>query len=414
MNKISKSNDFLVLDTVHGGDFLSKKLNEIGGSSEAIDPYKGEKKDPSEYEKIISPVHLDPEYSVIDEAEEEKILTHHDLVKNISEYKNLLKEVFCIEITGTVGKTSTALLLGKILKKNGYKVAINSSNGFKVSKGDSFEETEKFSISPAGNLRAFEYICNNEIDLDFFISEISLGFLGIADLAILTSLDYDYLIAAGNYKASEKKLNSVANLSNKCKLISPKEIEKNNSINYKEKVNYSFDGEFLDINSINLSKIDFSGFKLSLSLFRYFESSIMTSILASLLLKIPENEIKKAISSFTGFEGRMNKKTIKNRVLIDNSCSGTKIEDLDLLMDSIDNEAILIIGEEQKNICESFDVEKVRKKINEFDFKEVIGVGKKYAEVTKKCFKNHKKALKKAIEISNPKDYLISFVKIRR
>lgn len=410
MNKILNSDSVLVLDTVHGGDFLSTKLEELGIDSKAINPYDGEEENPRKYDKIVSPIHLDPSYPVIRESDEEKIITHHELVKDLICYHGFLDDIYCIEVTGTFGKTSTSLLLGDMLGQDGNDFVIHSSNGLSFNR----ESIDSFSISPAGNLKAVEHFVEDGIEPDFLINEVSLGFLGISDLAIIPSLKNDYLIAGDSYRASRKKIETVSDLKDDCDLISPNKISGRDVIDFKNDFDYRVRGNTLEIEGNGV--IDEENiFSIDPVLFKFFESSLLSSIVSAKVLGISEKSIKEVVSSFDGFEGRMNKKFVDNRIIVDNSCSGTKIEDLSFLMKCIgDQEVILIVGEEEDNICESLNYEEVKDKIAEFNFKKIIGIGERYMNLVDECFESYKNGLERAKEISNSKDVLISFVKVRR
>ena len=114
-----------------------------------------------------------------------------------------LKNKTLIELTGTKAKTSTAILLADILSRE-KKVVSHTSRGLEdwstrtiIRKG--------LSITPASILTALDAVDDAGIEFDVFISEISLGGTGSADIGIITTIANDYKIANNTRLASDAK-----------------------------------------------------------------------------------------------------------------------------------------------------------------------------------------------------------------
>ncbi|GFO96224.1 hypothetical protein ig2599ANME_0412, partial [groundwater metagenome] len=135
-----------VLDLTHGGAVIARKLKNIAASVTGVDVYRTLY--PSELEALetggirtsqealfaldfdilIAPVHLDPGYPMLAEAEKNNIpvVSHHTAVGEILSGRHQDKTI--IEITGTRAKTSTAVLLAEMLSGE-KKVVSHTSRG---------------------------------------------------------------------------------------------------------------------------------------------------------------------------------------------------------------------------------------------------------------------------------------------
>jgi UDP-N-acetylmuramate-alanine ligase len=144
---LKKTSKIAVLDLTHGGAVIARKLKKIAGSVTGIDVYKTltteslnelekdgiktstEHLDPSDFNIIIAPVHLDPGCPMLANAANRKIpvISHHQAVGQILSTYDLTNKTL-IELTGTKAKTSTSILLADILSVK-KKVISHTSRG---------------------------------------------------------------------------------------------------------------------------------------------------------------------------------------------------------------------------------------------------------------------------------------------
>ena len=219
-----------VLDLIHGGIPIAKKLATLGCEVTGVDVYgtmdpglliELEKKNgiycsknslPSfGFDLLVAPVHLDSAYPMLSEARSngKKILSHHEIVGKILKNDSRLSGIKTIEITGVKAKTSTASLLADMLSRK-FDIALHTSRGLETWKGGISSLIYRgLSITPGNILVAVEKIFEVGFRPDFFIFEISIGGTGNADIGILTTLSPDYLIGNNTSLASEAKLQLV-------------------------------------------------------------------------------------------------------------------------------------------------------------------------------------------------------------
>ena len=224
-----------VLDLTHGGTVIARKLKKITGLVTAIDVYRtmspelldelesegiktSREPEASDFDIIVSPVHLDANYPILSDASVNKIpvLSHHQAVGQIlSGYD--LKNRTIIELTGTKAKTSTALLLADILSRE-KKVISHTSRGLEDwSTGTIIKKG--MSITPASILTALDHLKDAKIGFDVFIAEISLGGTGFADIGIITTIANDYKIANNTRLASDAKRRMILDAKPGSKLV---------------------------------------------------------------------------------------------------------------------------------------------------------------------------------------------------
>jgi UDP-N-acetylmuramyl pentapeptide synthase len=221
-----------VLDLIHGGIPIAKKLATTGCEVTGVDVYgtvdpglliELEEKNgiycsknclPSfVFDLLVAPVHLDSAYPMLSEARSngKKILSHHEIVGKILKNDSRLSGIKTIEITGVKAKTSTASLLADMLSRK-FEIALHTSRGLETWKGGISSLIYRgLSITPGNILVAVEKIFEVGFRPDFFIFEISIGGTGNADIGILTTLSPDYLIGNNTSLASEAKLQLVRN-----------------------------------------------------------------------------------------------------------------------------------------------------------------------------------------------------------
>jgi len=144
---LKKTSRIAVLDLTHGGAVIARKLKKIAGSVTGVDVYRTldpeslneletegiktskQPLDPSDFDIIIAPVHLDPGYPMLVGAVTQNIpiISHHQAVGQILSTYDMVNKIL-IELTGTKAKTSTAILLADILSAK-KKVISHTSRG---------------------------------------------------------------------------------------------------------------------------------------------------------------------------------------------------------------------------------------------------------------------------------------------
>ncbi|MCU0631136.1 MAG: penicillin-binding transpeptidase domain-containing protein, partial [Methanoregulaceae archaeon] len=194
--------DLLVLDTIHGGKEIGDALVAKGHHVDMVDVYHGAGSDgslsleSSSYDRVIAPVHLDPDHPVLKKLQNTPRISHHEAVKWILG-ENLPSAL--VEITGAQGKTTTAHAIAHILP--GCGILHTSRGTFR------YPEKEKLfqrSITPASLLLAVNLA--RELG-GWLVAEESLGVTGAGDLVVITS-DLDYRCAAGKKSAFAIKMDS--------------------------------------------------------------------------------------------------------------------------------------------------------------------------------------------------------------
>ncbi|MHB8118502.1 MAG: hypothetical protein ACYDHX_07255 [Methanothrix sp.] len=193
-----------VLDTIHGGAVIARRMVESGLQAEAFEVYH-HTPNLANFDLVVAPVHLAPDNPALAQAKKgkKKIITHHQAVGELLRGReDPAMEVF--EVTGTHSKTSTALLLALMLSRQ-RKVLSHTTRGLEIWQDGKARLLEKgLSITPGNVIHATEVAKAQGVQA--LICEISLGGTGLADYGILTSLSGDYLIANATKWASTAKL----------------------------------------------------------------------------------------------------------------------------------------------------------------------------------------------------------------
>ena len=328
-----------------------------------------------------------------------------------------------IEITGSFGKTSTSFLLSWILssKKN---IAISTTSGIIIWKNKKLKViSSKNSITPSKILENIDLILFEDKDIELICIEISLGFIGIGTTGIITSLTPEYYISGHQMSSINAKLRIFkSNNYNFKEIIVNKKDENKIYKKLNNKINcdiISYDSSSLSIIK-NETKVIFSINKLQFYyklknnfIIKSYTIPIIISLLFCIRKKIPFKIIKNRIELFDGAIGRMNiKRYNENHLYIDNSNSGTNKNNTIFVMNHIiqnynNKKIILIIGEEEKNICEGFPLNDIIYIINKYilNIEKLIIISKKtipniknkniyYAESLEKSFNIVKKIIK--------------------
>jgi UDP-N-acetylmuramyl pentapeptide synthase len=455
-NHLGNFREVYILDTIHGAGELKRGLGELGIGCEAIDVYKeGNLPKFSNDDVVIAPVHLGSGNPFLKGALDEgcKILSHHLAVRDLFNLKKFLKGSVKIEITGTIGKTSAAVVLASILKMDGKSVLLHSSSGtYQIDGG--WKAMEKCSITPANILSVAEKVLKDEFTPDFAIFETSLGFTGIGDVNILTSLKEDYMIASNTRWASEVKLDSIKNLKSDSLLVAPSELfrrleakhstlsfntfgEQGDSLYIVCKESTSASGKnskmsmvYDDLKTIDgkkiSGKIDFCPDDIFFFLKDFYGYPISSSVATALSLNVEEDKIKELLDGFSGIENRMEFRKERGIDILDNSNSGTRLNHLENVLSSarLDRKykrIFLIIGEESEYICDGFsplDVKTVLSRCKRY-FDDLVCVGNGYHLEEGNNFDCARKktlddATRYILSMAEKEDLIISFVKTWR
>lgn len=191
----------LILDTIHGGKIIAEALAKRGHFIDMVDVYRGvDGISPGEagmrdYDLVIAPVHLNPQYPLL-KSVSAPVITHHQATRWIlgRQAPSLL-----VEITGARGKTTTAHALAHLMKGPGV---LHTSRG--IMEYPSGKTLGQVGITPASLIEAASLARSRG---GWLIAEVSLGFTGAGNLGILTSME-TYRCAGGEKDAMEEKLRS--------------------------------------------------------------------------------------------------------------------------------------------------------------------------------------------------------------
>ncbi len=387
MMHFKNSSRVAVLDLTHGGIVLARKLKKIVSDVVAIDVYKtlsAEELDGLEsegistsldalkavdFDVIVSPVHLDSSYPMLVDAANNNIpvLSHHAAVGEIlSEYN--LKNKTLIEITGTKAKTSSSILLAEILSRE-KKVVSHTSRGVEdwstktvIKKG--------LSITPASVLSAMDVIEEAGIEFDVFVSEISLGGTGAADIGVITTIANDYKIANNTRQASDAKRQMILNAKPGSTLVINNDALRFfgacrrdvDIISFTESVDASCNVYFEDANTMayylnkkqgRMHLPEAQGYDITA-----YKTAFVCATAAALAMDIGAHTIDSVLLEFSGAEGRMKKTSLRGKTLIDNSNSGLDIQNAEkalLYAQAEGGRIVMVLGEEAKEVCEGLD-----------------------------------------------------------
>jgi UDP-N-acetylmuramyl pentapeptide synthase len=447
-----------VLDLTHGGAVIARKLKKITGAVTAIDVYRTMSPEllaeleiegiktslkplkASDFDIIVAPVHLDANYPMLLDASVNKIpvLSHHQAVGHIlSGYD--LKNRTIIELTGTKAKTSTSLLLADILSRE-KKVISHTSRGLEDwSTGTILKKG--LSITPASILTALDHMIDAGIGFDIFIAEISLGGTGFADIGIITTIANDYKIANNTRLASDAKRRMILDAKPGSKLVVNNDalrffgacrrdieiISFTDSVNAtcnvyfesldakSETIGYFLGKEHGRIHIREASDYDITSYK----------TAFVCATAAALCMNIDSRTIERTLLEFKGAEGRMKKKSLDGRILIDNSNSGMDIRTARKALEyskKEDERIVMVLGEEAKEVCEGLDPADVDTFINDHlhELAALVLVGERMKPLVVKDLRkiHHANDLSGGIELAGSltkeKDIILSCVKCFR
>ncbi len=429
---IKEASRILVLDPIHGADVIADGLRGLGKETEIFNPYRESTFTHAlNFDLVITPVHLNPNFEIVKQALKNNIpfMTHHEAVKEIAAIKNLFDGINVVEVTGTIGKTSTCELICQLLK-NKFKVLSHTSSSTRFTSPDDTQIFPKLGGTPANVLKVMEIARERNLKPDVAVFEISLGLTGIGDVGVITSLKEDYRIAGGTKDASTVKKASIKNFRDRSVVVHPGLLISDvnlsgNTFGDKDKTLWMAENKVI-FNRLRTINGDFINGEIAFKPFdlfsgEYYRNSLEAACCTVLSLGIPLEEVN--TENVSAVEGRMKLEKLKGRFLIDNSNSGTKLKFLDEVTEMarrISDKMILIVGEESEYVCEGVNVEELQKVVEQraSDFVEIIIVGEKFSGKIKgkNVFfsANLDAALEKAVNDSEEGSVIVSNVKTWR
>lgn len=340
-----------VLDTIHGAETIAERMREGGVDATALEVYHSSPK-VAPFDLIVAPVHLSPRNPAMEEAIRlgKRVITHH---RAVGELLASRRDYRAFEVTGTVGKTTTSLILSRILSFGGVAVS-HTTRGIEVWKdGESLLLRPGLSIAPANVIPASDAAIEERAD--YLVSEISLGGTGLADFAVLTSFARDYKVAAGALWASTAKLQMVSLSRAGSKLIADEDVKISADVTFGS-------GPRSQVSSTD-RMIRAFGCEAPLSLgdgldLESYAPAISGAAGAALAAGVDLPEIASALEGFEGLGGRM-KETRKDGVLLlDNSNSGLRASGVEAALRRAGRggKLALVVGEEAETVCEGMDI----------------------------------------------------------
>lgn len=344
-----RSAKIAVLDTIHGGATIARKMVESGLDAVALEVYH-HTTSLAGFDEVAAPVHLGPNNPHIIEARRlnKRIVTHHQAVGELLGQD--LGGVELFEVTGTHSKTSTALLLAMILSRQ-KKVLSHTTRGLEIwNAGEPSLLKKGLSITPGNVIIAAEAAALQEADA--LICEVSLGGTGLADYGILTSLSEDYRIADGSKWASTAKLQMISLARKGAKLLA------NTDARISVDISFAVGGQV----DARPDRLIFGKDERALSLgqdldFIGYRTAIAAASAAADASGLERDEIALALEDFDGFSGRMKIKRRQGMTFFDNSNSGLKVRDVARALDRAQGpDLAVVVGEDSETVCEGLDI----------------------------------------------------------
>lgn len=360
-----------VLDTIHGAEAIAEVMVDSGLDAEALEVYHHA---PSiaGFDLVAAPVHLSPANPVMVEARSlgKRIITHHQAVGELL-MPELSDSLQIFEVTGTHSKTSTALLLAKMLSLQ-EKVLSHTTRGLEIwSSGKGSALHKGLSITPGNVIRACKEAEAHSAEA--LISEISLGGTGLADCGILTGFSGDYRIAGGTRWASTAKLQMVSLAKLGAKLVASTDTRISADVTFGPggQVRAEPDRMILGKDDIPVQlgpDLDFPG----------YQTALAASSAAAQAAGLDREDIAFSLQGFDGFSGRMKITRQQDLTVFDCSNSGLKVRDVALALDRAAGGRLAVVaGEESETVCEGMDIPALlnllRQRRQEMNFLVLVG-----------------------------------------
>jgi len=339
-----------VLDTIHGGAAIARKMVESGLHAVAFEVYH-HTPNLADFDLVVAPVHLSPDNPALAAAKKakKKIITHHRAVGELlGGREDPALEVF--EVTGTHSKTSTALLLALMLSRQ-KKVLSHTTRGLEIWQDGKARLLEKgLSITPGNVIHATDVALIQGASA--LICEISLGGTGLADYGIITGLSGDYLIANGTKWASTAKLQMLTLAKSGAKILANSDASLSPDVSFAgrgrvyarpDRLIFADEVVHLDLGQ----DLDFMG----------YETAIAGAAAAAEAAGIAKSMVAQALTGFDGFSGRMKIKRLPNQTFFDSSNSGLKVRDVARALDRASgSDLFVVVGEDSETVCEGMNI----------------------------------------------------------
>ena len=339
-----------VLDTIHGGAIIARRMVKSGLLAEAFEVYH-HTPDLAGFDLVVAPVHLAPDNPALALAVKAKkrIITHHQAVGELLRGRvDPAMQVF--EVTGTHSKTSTALLLAMMLSWQ-KKVLSHTTRGLEIWQDGKSRLLEKgLSITPGNVIRAREEAQARGVEA--LICEISLGGTGLADYGIVTSLSGDYSIANATKWASTAKLQMLSLAKSGAKILANTDARLSPDVSFARggRVYARPDSLIFAKEEVHLdlgADLDFIG----------YETAIAGAAAAAELAGVPRSMVARALTGFDGFSGRLKIKRLPNQTFFDSSNSGLKVRDVARALDRASgSDLFVVVGEDKETVCEGMNI----------------------------------------------------------
>ena len=427
-----------VLDTIHGGRQICKKLREIGADAVAIDIYRDSPAPDAidAFDAVIAPVHAHTVLTARAEALGIPVLTHHQAVGQLARQTKTLQDALVFEVTGVKGKTTTASLLGVAFSDR--KLLMLTSRGLEIRENGKYVAKKQLSITPANILTALDLVREFDFNPEVCIFEVSLGGTGLADVNILTTLSPEYSIAQGTKTSTFAKLQMLSNAkANSCLVMSTATgslADPGRCLNTFGDEGATVRYENIEPGEVtiaynNLARID--GGRVSGEVrftptgcydLASYEDALLCFVTAALSSKLDPEVIAPKLAHFKGVMGRMSAAVIKKRLLVDNSNSGLEVTSIKrairygLTLKKAGHKAVLIIGVEAKNVCDGIAPEALAPLAEEAALDDVVVVGDQMRTSRANVVRSNdlESALRAALALTKERDVIISCVKMWR
>lgn len=358
-----------VLDSIHGAGIIAARLGELGIDAEALEVYHNNH-EMERFSLVVAPVHLSPQNRSLSDARRlgKRVISHHRAVGIILGER----EFRAVEITGTRGKTTTALLLALMLSHD-MRVVSHTTSGIELwDCGRRSLIRSGLSITP-GNLIAAHQVASHE-RADVLVSEVSLGGTGAFDVGVITSLAGDYLIAGGSMWASTAKLQMLALSKTNARIVANTDAKLSADITFGDGGDVRLSGR-----SVEIMGESFPLF-LDEALDPTYFDGIAGALAAATSMGVDVQDALEALEGFGGFQGRMSRYQIDGVSVIDNSNSGLKVSGIERALDLASGGRIcLVAGEDAESVCEGLDIDALVKMIESRrgEIDELILVGRR-------------------------------------
>jgi hypothetical protein len=358
----------LVIDTIHGGFDIARRLSAQGHFTDAVDIYRGKSGIDAnsaasrDYDLAVAPVHLDPGHPLL-QSLTIPVISHHEAVRWILGKD---RPSPFVEITGARGKTTTACALAHVMDGPGI---LHTSMGTYRFPGQ--VKVWQKSITPASILPAAEEALRIG---GWLIAEVSLGCTGAGDYGIITSCE-DYLFAGAKRHALVEKVRSARHMP---RLLVAPGVDAPGAVQVDSMAVPQGDSCAYTCTGKN------GTFESPLLPLESYRIPLMLAAAAGCELGGDPGRL----SSFPAIPGRMSESREGDIRIIDNANSGTNASttcnaaDYARKITGMD-EITLVIGKETGAVCEGFPADEVVAAVGRIHPARIIVVGEGYTGIEK-------------------------------